>query len=190
MSAAEEIRWRQWLRSLNAQPAEVNGDDQWNHDTIAATWDHVTGPLEGITMDELTYTTADLGRVAADIDQGAAVLRADAGKHDAATAAERYAERLRGEIAGRAADATVEAAKVAAAEKVALAANLGGILIDGKRLDDAALANPLHSDDLKAAIRSLAAEKRAAIEGSGAFRHVADEGQVPFWRLSTETDEM
>lgn len=140
------------------------------------------------------WTTADLARIADDIDRGVAVLRTDAGRRDAAEAAARFAGRLREEIAGREAGAEAQAAKVAEAEKVSQAASLGGILIDGKRLDAAALDSPWTSDTVKASIRTAAAEKRAAIESSGAFEHVAEPGQVPFWRLSTgemtETDEM
>lgn len=42
---AEEIRFRAWLRTLDAQPAEVDADPDWNHDAVASTWEYVTGPL-------------------------------------------------------------------------------------------------------------------------------------------------
>lgn len=38
----EEDRFREWLRSLDAQPLEVAGDDRWNHDAIVTTWEYVT----------------------------------------------------------------------------------------------------------------------------------------------------
>ncbi|GAA0720678.1 hypothetical protein Drose_06945 [Dactylosporangium roseum] len=41
----EEIRFRDWLRTLDAQPSEVNGDNRWNHNVIADTWDYVTDPI-------------------------------------------------------------------------------------------------------------------------------------------------
>lgn len=39
----EEINFRKWLRSLDRQPVEVDGDDQWNEATIDATIDYVFG---------------------------------------------------------------------------------------------------------------------------------------------------
>lgn len=38
----EEERFREWLRSLDTQPAEVGGDDRWNHAVVVNTWEHVT----------------------------------------------------------------------------------------------------------------------------------------------------
>ncbi|WP_432838909.1 hypothetical protein [Dactylosporangium sp. CA-092794] len=51
MSAAdrvEEIRFRQWLRTVETLPADVPGDDRWNFRTAAAAWDAVTAPLPAV----------------------------------------------------------------------------------------------------------------------------------------------
>jgi hypothetical protein len=42
---AEEVRFRDWLRTLDAQPAEVDGAGGWNHRVVAGAWNYVTDPL-------------------------------------------------------------------------------------------------------------------------------------------------
>jgi hypothetical protein len=77
-------------------------------------------------------------------------------------------------------------ARIREAEKVAAAANLGGILIDGSRLSQAAADNAWSHAE-RQAIEEHQRAQTAAIEGSGVFAHVAEPGQVPFWQLgSTE----
>lgn len=39
----EELEFRKWLRSLEDQPAEVAGADQWNQVVIEETVDYVFG---------------------------------------------------------------------------------------------------------------------------------------------------
>jgi hypothetical protein len=77
-------------------------------------------------------------------------------------------------------------ARIREAEKVANAANLGGILIDGSRLSQAA-AEKAWSDAERQAIQEHQRAETAAIEGSGLFAHVAETingvEQVPFWQL-------
>ena len=43
---ADETRFREWLRSLDQQPADVPDDDAWNYRVAAATWDYVTTPIQ------------------------------------------------------------------------------------------------------------------------------------------------
>jgi hypothetical protein len=44
---AEEQRFRDWLRTLDRQPAEVASadGDGWNTRVVAATWEYVSRPL-------------------------------------------------------------------------------------------------------------------------------------------------
>jgi hypothetical protein len=72
--------------------------------------------------------------------------------------------------------------RIREAEKVADAANLGGTLIDGSRLSEAAADNAWSNDERQAIEEHQRAET-AAIEGSGLFEHVAEPDQVPFWQL-------
>jgi hypothetical protein len=76
-------------------------------------------------------------------------------------------------------------ARTREAEKVADAANLGGILIDGSRLSEAA-AQKAWSNAERWAIEEHQRAETAAIEGSGVFAHVAEPGQVPFWQLGSK----
>lgn len=71
---------------------------------------------------------------------------------------------------------------IAEAEKVAHAAQMGGILIDSRRLTE---SQRYWSDEERQAAIAHEDAKRAAIEGSGAFTHVAEDGQVPFWQLGS-----
>jgi hypothetical protein len=108
-------------------------------------------------------------------------------KTAAAAAARQYALGLRAEAAGmREVDRPSEA-RIREAEKVADAADLGGILIDGSRLSEAA-AGKAWSTDERQAIEEHQRAETAAIEGSGVFEHVAAPGQVPFWQLGS-TDQ-
>jgi len=102
----------------------------------------------------------------------------------AADTAARYAAQLREQVA---AGQPVTAAQIAQAEKVTDAAELGGILIDGRRQAQAQDADPFTSPELRQATRDYHQAKRQAIEGSGQFIHVAEEGQVPFWQLGPAT---
>lgn len=50
---AEEQRFRDWLRSLDRQPAEVSSadGDGWNTRVVARTWEYVIQPLQGVEED-------------------------------------------------------------------------------------------------------------------------------------------
>lgn len=110
-------------------------------------------------------------------------------KRGAATAARVEARHLRTQAALlRESGGRADPALLAQAEKVATAANVGGILIDGSRLHTAASEHPNTSDEHRRGIEQHAAQHRAAIEGSGRFGHVAEDGQVPFWQLGTDPD--
>ncbi len=104
-------------------------------------------------------------------------------KQAAAAAAREYAAGLRTEAAGLDEGGRPSGQRIQQAEKVASAAELGGILIDGSRLDAAALESPWNDEAMKQAIRDHGAAERAAVEGSALFEHVAEDGQVPFWQL-------
>jgi hypothetical protein len=142
--------------------------------------------------DQLTYKAEHAAEVLAgrgypQADPQAWAVR----KTAAAAAARRYAQGLRAEAAGmRVGDRPTEA-RVREAEKVADAANLGGILIDGSRLSEAA-ANQAWSHAERRAIEEHQRAETTAIEGSGLFEHVAEAingvEQVPFWQLGT-TDQ-
>jgi hypothetical protein len=41
----EEVEFRNWLRSLRQQPAEIKGNENWNNEVIMETWDYVNQPL-------------------------------------------------------------------------------------------------------------------------------------------------
>jgi len=109
-------------------------------------------------------------------------IEAFGARHAAAgKAARQYSARLREEATADI--GPVPAERIRQAEKVATAAGLGGILIDGSRLDEAAMASPSTSDAQRQAIEDHTRAERAAIEGSGMFTHVAEPGQVPYWQL-------
>src|SRR5262249_45453176 len=140
--------------------------------------------------DKLTYEAehaaevlAERGYPDADAPQWAAR------KHAAAAAARQYADGLRTQADTIGPDDRPSHERIAQAEKVTLAAGLAGILMDGSRLDAAALDSPWNSQEMKQAIRDHAAAERAAIEGSGLFEHIAEDGQVPFWQLGGHTDQ-
>src|SRR5690606_36897045 len=83
-------------------------------------------------------------------------------KRPAAAAATDYAGRLRAEAnnlheSGRRAAPQL----LAQADQVATAANVGGILVDGSRLDAAAAAHPLTSDDQRSAIAAASEQRQA-----------------------------
>jgi hypothetical protein len=109
-------------------------------------------------------------------------------KRSAAAAATAYAGQLRQEAAalglGR-----VSQERIAEAERVALASEMGGILIDGSASAERAT---YWGEDQRRLALDYQAEKVAATNGSGAFEHVAEtiDGveQVPFWRLSDSAD--
>ncbi len=69
---------------------------------------------------------------------------------------------------------------------MAVAAECGGILIDGRRLARAGAERAWSSDERRAILAHHQAE-RDAVNGSGMFAHVAETiggvEQVPFWRL-------
>lgn len=138
--------------------------------------------------DQLTYEAehaaevlADRGYPDADAQEWAQRKRA------AATAAREYAAGLRTEAGELGETGRPSQQRIEQAEKVASAAELGGILIDSRRLNDAAAANPWTDEEGRQAARDYAEQKRAAVEGSGMFEHVAETingvEQVPFWQL-------
>ncbi|MDP9797455.1 hypothetical protein J2S43_005967 [Catenuloplanes nepalensis] len=165
-------------------------------------------------MDEpLVRTSEDLIRVAARIDEGVADLRhsadnaeevlADRGYpgHDhaqwgaehaaAATAAEQYATALRERAAQ--ADTPVAEAEYRQAEQVATAANVDGILIDSRPVGERAMAdgswdnywNQREKDAWEAG-EHPSQVKATDVEATGMFTHVAEPGQIEFWRLTPQ----
>jgi hypothetical protein len=126
-------------------------------------------------------------------DDPAAVL-AERGYHDypdaqqwgqrkqaAAAAARQYAAGLRAEADALGEGQRPSRQRIEQAEKVAHAANLDGILIDGRRL---AADQRVWSEGERQATKDHHQAEADAIEGSGLFEHVTEEGQVPFWQLA------
>ncbi|MDI6101888.1 hypothetical protein QLQ12_25035 [Actinoplanes sp. NEAU-A12] len=120
-----------------------------------------------------------------------------AGQRNAAQAAREYAAELRAE-AGDQPTARLNPAQFAQAERVALAAELGGILIDGRpsaeRIAQSSDYTGHNIDrELWLAGTHPAQQKAAEIEATGKFTHVAEtiDGvkQVPFWRLGGPVNE-
>lgn len=111
-----------------------------------------------------------------------------ADKHAAAAAAGQYAEGLRAEAANLSEGQRPSDERLRQAEQVADAAHLGGILIDGSRMSEAAADNPWHSDETRQAIADEQRAETAALAESGMFGHVAEAGQVPYWQLG-RTDQ-
>jgi hypothetical protein len=116
-------------------------------------------------------------------------------KQAAATAARQYAADLRAEADALGQGERPSQERIDQAEKVASAAELGGILIDGRRMaeatataDNAHIWNPADKEAWEAGTHP-AQTKAAVVEGSGMFEHVAEEGQVPFWQLRGATDQ-
>jgi hypothetical protein len=144
--------------------------------------------------DKLAYEAAHAAEVLADRGYPEADPQAWAARKTAAAeAARQYAQGLRDEAANmREADRPTEA-RIQEAEKVADAANLGGILIDGRpqaeataTADNVHVWNPADKEAWEAGTHP-AQTKAAAVEGSGMFQHVAEPGQVPFWQLTDTT---
>jgi hypothetical protein len=111
-----------------------------------------------------------------------------ADKRAAAAAARHYAQGLRAEAAGMGEDDQPSQARIEQAQKVADAATLGGTLIDGSRLSEAAAAHPLNSAEMRQAIEEDQRAKTEAVEGSGMFTRVAEPGRVPYWQLRPPQD--
>jgi hypothetical protein len=118
----------------------------------------------------------------ADAEQWAADKRA------AAAAARHYAQGLRAKAASMGEDDQPSQARIRQAQKVADAANLGGTLIDSRRLSEAAAADPFHSAEMRQAIEEDQRAETEALEGSGMFTHVTEPGRVPYWQLRPTQD--
>lgn len=101
----------------------------------------------------------------------------------AAAAARQYAQGLRDQAAGMGEGDRPSKARIAEAEKVADAASLGGMLIDGRRLADTSADSPLAGDAQRRVTEEYQRAEAEAVEGSGLFEHVAEPGRVPFWQL-------
>ncbi|WP_213456664.1 hypothetical protein [Rhizomonospora bruguierae] len=119
-------------------------------------------------------------------------------KVSAATAARGYAAGLRAEAAERGPDARPDASRLAQAKRVALAAEMGGILVDSRPTAQrtAEQANALFGQADREAWEAgthPSQQKAREIEATGVFMHVAEtiDGvqQVPFWRLSDPADQ-
>jgi len=156
----------------------------------------------------MTYFGSDLLAVADRIEAGAKTLRYEAEnaaevlagraggdrvdptewaaqKTSAADAAEKYAAGLRqaSEMAGRVSDR-----RYAEAERVARAAECGGILIDTTRLTESAIEHSLPGEEgMRRALRAHQDAEDTAVRASGQFQHVAETingvEQVPYWQL-------
>jgi hypothetical protein len=138
--------------------------------------------------DTLTYEADHAGEVFADAgypDADPAQWATD--KHRAATAAREYAAGLRAQADRMSPADRVPDERLAQAEKVALAAEMGGILIDGHRLVQAA-ADHAWSPEEREAILAHQQADRDAVDGSGLFTHVDQDGQVPYWQLAGPAD--
>jgi hypothetical protein len=161
-----------------------------NRDHLAALADRCETAATQLTYegDHAAEVLAERGYPDADAQDWAAR------KHAAAAAAREYAAGLRAEAADMSNRDRPSEERIEQAEKVALAAELGGILIDGRPQAEATAtadnAHIWHQADKQAweAGTHPAQTKAAAVEGSGMFAHVADEGQVPFWQLSGHRD--
>src|SRR5262249_5331869 len=105
-----------------------------------------------------------------------------ADKRVAATAAREYASALRAEADRLGQGARVSTQLLAEAETVALAAEMGGILIDGRNLAEGGAERAWFAGEGLATLAHYLAD-RDTIERSGLFEHITEDGQVPFWRL-------
>jgi hypothetical protein len=139
--------------------------------------------------DQLTYEGEHAAEVLADrghpdADPAAWAVR----KAAAAQAAREYAQGLRDQAAGMSDTARPTEARVREAERVADAANLGGILIDGRPM---AATQRYRCEEQAQAAQDHARAKADQIEATGAFEHVAETingvKQVPFWQLGHTT---
>ncbi|MEU4239519.1 hypothetical protein [Actinoplanes sp. NPDC026619] len=118
-------------------------------------------------------------------------------KLTAAQAALDYAAGLRAEAAEHGPLARMEPDRLAQADKVALAANLGGILIDGRGpAERQAQSDSVFDENHRKAWEAgeyPAQIKAAEIEATGRFTHVAEtiDGieQEAFWQLGGTADE-
>ncbi|MEU4241896.1 hypothetical protein [Actinoplanes sp. NPDC026619] len=118
-------------------------------------------------------------------------------KRAAAHAAREYAASLRAEAGDRGPLARMDRNRLAQAEQVASAANLGGILIDGRGpAERQAQSDSVFDEGHRQAWEAgehPSQRKAAEVEATGQFTHVAEtiDGveQVPFWRLGGSTDE-
>ncbi len=134
--------------------------------------------------DQLTYEAEHAAAVLADRGYPDADPKQWAVRKQAAAAAARqYAEGLRAEAASLGHGDRPSEERIRQAEKVAHAAELGGILIDGRRLAEASADSPWTSPEVRQAVMDHYHAERDAVEGSGLFEHVAEQGQVPFWQL-------
>ncbi|WP_033345596.1 hypothetical protein [Catenuloplanes japonicus] len=153
--------------------------------------DRIDASAAGLAFDAEHATTALDARGHGDLSQDD--QDAWAGRHaDAALAAAQYADRLRDQASTMDAGAAVPDADYAQAETVAAAADLNGILIDGRSLAEHTIADgsPWHTGEREAwdAGEHPAQVKAATVEATGAFTHIAELGQVPFWQLTPHTD--
>jgi hypothetical protein len=172
-------------------------DTQYHHrDELAASAAHSYRDREHLLelaarcergADELTADAADPAAALAArgyTDLPPAEVADFGDRHRAAAAAARaYAAELRAQAEGMTPAERPTAERVAQAEKVADAANLGGILIDGRRLAESAAASPWNSPETRQVIVDHQQAEEDAVNGSGRFEHIAEPGQVPFWLL-------
>ncbi|GAA0469455.1 hypothetical protein Aca07nite_27830 [Actinoplanes capillaceus] len=115
---------------------------------------------------------------------------------NAAYAARAYAAELRTE-AGDNPTGRMDRDRLAQAERVAKAAELGGILIDGRPMAERTAQSGMYGTETDRVLWEAGTHpdqvKAAEIEATGRFTHVAETingiEQVPFWRLGGPTDE-
>lgn len=146
--------------------------------------------------EQLTYEAEHAAEVLADRAGGSQVdpNQWAADKRAAADAARQYAAGLRTEAAELGEYDRPSKERIAQAEKVALGAEMGGILIDGQPMAEATATDPgahVWAPATKEAWESgthPAQTKAVDVEGSGQFEHVADDG-VPFWQLRGDTNQ-
>lgn len=113
-------------------------------------------------------------------------------KRTAAQAARNYAAGLRAE-AGDRPNARMARDRLAQADQVALAAELGGNLIDGRRIAERDAQRSDYARQLWDAGTHPAQERARELEATDMFTHVAETingvEQVPFWRLGGPVDD-
>jgi hypothetical protein len=150
------------------------------------TYDGMAARIEA-AADDLTREADNAAEVLAERGWGDADPQQWADrKRAAATAARQYAAELRAVDHGPQARLTAE--RLAQAEQVANAAELGGILIDGRPVAERTAEGAAWE-----AGTHPAQEKAREIEATGAFTYVAEtiDGveQVPFWQLGGPVDQ-
>lgn len=115
-----------------------------------------------------------------------------ADKRSAASAARNYAAGIRAEAEAADPYLRPSAERLAQAEKVARGAEMGGILVDGRRLAEASAEGAWDQQGRDAILAGYQAD-RDAVEGSGQFTHVAEtiDGveQVPYWQLGNPAQQ-